>query len=81
MPWKEWSTMSLRKEFVMLAAGQVIPVRTLCVRYGISAKTAYKWIERYTQEGENGLEDRSRRPHHTPSKTSSSLEKEVLFDS
>jgi transposase len=32
-------------------------------RFGISRKTAYKWIRRYQQLGEQGFHERSRRPH------------------
>jgi len=46
--------------------------------YGISRKTAYKWIKRYIQDGEDGLSDRSRRPRHSPMKTPTRLERAVL---
>ena len=36
---------------------------SLCLRYGISRKTGYKWLSRYKQEGVGGLEERSRTPH------------------
>ena len=39
----------------------------LCSRFGVSRKTAYKWIERYEADGPSGLEDRSRRPACLPS--------------
>ncbi|HKO93229.1 MAG TPA: IS481 family transposase [Polyangiaceae bacterium] len=35
----------------------------LCRRFGVSRKTAYKWLERHRQAGEPGLMDRSSRPH------------------
>jgi putative transposase len=38
----------------------------LCARYGISRKSGYKWVERYEQDGMEGLADRSRRPQHHP---------------
>jgi transposase InsO family protein len=34
----------------------------LADRYGISRKTAYKWLDRYDEEGPGGLVDRSRAP-------------------
>jgi len=37
--------------------------RELCREYGISAKTGYKWRERFVQHGLAGLNDLSRRPH------------------
>jgi len=37
--------------------------RELCREYGISAKTGYKWKERFIAHGVKGLGDQSRRPH------------------
>jgi len=37
--------------------------RELCREYGISAKTGYKWRERFIAQGLGGLHDLSRRPH------------------
>jgi transposase InsO family protein len=36
--------------------------RELCREYGISAKTGYKWRERFLREGSEGMKDQSRRP-------------------
>jgi transposase len=33
---------------------------------GVSRATAYKWTRRYRAEGEDGLLDRTSRPHHSP---------------
>jgi transposase InsO family protein len=38
----------------------------LAMEYGVSRKTAYKWVERYHADGAEGLVDRSRRPHESP---------------
>lgn len=35
---------------------------------GVSRRTAFKWLKRYRQEGQEGLEDRSSRPHHHPNR-------------
>ena len=69
MAWKEASIMSLRKEFVMLASQASPNVRRLCRRFGISSRTAYKWMKRYQQHGEAGLGDQSRRPHQSPQRS------------
>jgi putative transposase len=62
MPWKETQKMDQRMEFAMKAL--VHPnFRELCREYGISAKTGYKWRERFVQHGLAGLSDLSRRPH------------------
>jgi transposase InsO family protein len=36
---------------------------------GVSRTTVYKWIRRFEEEGEQGLKDRSSRPHDSPSQT------------
>jgi len=41
----------------------------LCRRYGISRKTGYKWLTRFTTNGVRSLVERSRRPHHSPTQT------------
>lgn len=38
----------------------------VCERYGISRPTAYKWVGRYREAGDAGLEERSRAPHQCP---------------
>ena len=60
MPWKEMSIMSSREEFVVLAQAPGANIRQLCRRFGISARTAYKWLARYAQAGTDGLQDQSR---------------------
>ncbi len=77
MPWKEATSMSLRLEFIHLAELENANISELCRRFGISRKTGYKWIQRYREEGESGLADRSRRPHHSPKRTSAEIEAEV----
>jgi putative transposase len=62
MPWKETDKMDQRIEFAMKA---VITgnFRQLCREYGISAKTGYKWRERFLRYGWEGMAEESRRPH------------------
>jgi len=45
-----------------LKAMQTLNFRALCQEYGISAKTGYKWKERFLREGIKGMEEQSRRP-------------------
>jgi transposase InsO family protein len=78
MPWQEVSTMSLRKEFVMLASQSGIDRRELCRRFNISPKTGYKWLTRYQADGDTGLQEQSRRPHHSPWRTGHVLEQAIL---
>jgi transposase InsO family protein len=66
-----------RLEFVMLAM-QTDNFSELCDRFGISRKTGYKFLNRYLQEGEAGLYDRSRRPKSTPKATAPEIEQVIL---
>ena len=45
---------------------------------GVSRKCVATWIARYEHEGEAGLHDRSSRPHTTPTRTGSEVERRVL---
>jgi transposase InsO family protein len=45
---------------------------------GISRKCVKKWLDRYESEGEAGLEDRSSRPHTSPTQTPTELEAEII---
>lgn len=78
MPWNEVSAVDLRREFVSLARNDDANIRLLCQRFGISAKTGYKWLERFAQGGAEALMDRSRRPHTSPRRTEAELEQVVL---
>jgi putative transposase len=44
------------------------PLAELCHQFGVSRKTANKWIARYNHDGPAGLEDRSRAPHNHPNR-------------
>jgi transposase InsO family protein len=78
MPWTEMDAMSLHAEFVALAEQKGSNIRALCRRFGISSRTAYKWLKRHAQEGETGLKDRSKRPNHQPTQTSPEMEAKVV---
>ena len=78
MPWMERDAMSLRAEFVGLANSGQVAFRELCRRFGISAPTGYKWLERYRSQGFDGLQERSRRPKRSPSRTAAQLERAVV---
>jgi transposase InsO family protein len=75
------NTVILRLEFVTLARAPGANVAALCRRFGISRKSGYKWLARVRDTVELGgviLEDRSRRPQHTPRRTSEALEARVV---
>jgi transposase InsO family protein len=45
---------------------------------GISRKCVKTWLDRYAAEGEDGLHDRSSRPHRSPTKTSRAVEDRIV---
>jgi transposase InsO family protein len=69
MPWKENRTMDLRVQLIRdYEEGESISA--LAEIYRVSRKTIYKWLDRHQSEGVAGLADRSRVPHHCPSRVS-----------
>jgi len=78
MPWREATKVSLRLEFVLSALEDGANVRGLCRQHGISPTTGYKWLGRYLDEGNPGLEDRPRRPIGSPHRTPPAVEEKVL---
>ena len=61
MPWKKSEPMDQRIEFAIKAL-RTLNFRALCQEYGISAKTGYKWRERFLGKGLAGMGEESRRP-------------------
>lgn len=78
MPFAEGRKMSPKKEFVILAGQAGSNVSELCRRYSVSRPTGYKWLKRFVLEGEEGLEERSSRPHRSPERTDGAIEEMIL---
>jgi transposase InsO family protein len=78
MPWTETTPMDHRLQFVAEAQRTDESFTALCVRYGVAPKTGYKWLARYEAEGPAGLHERSRRPHTSPTATSSTVADALL---
>jgi len=68
MPWNETNAMDERKAFIRDWLRHR-DVSGLSRTYGISRVTAHKWIARFRTDGEAGLADQPRRPHHSPQAT------------
>jgi transposase InsO family protein len=66
MPWQEWSPVEQRADFVREYQSGLFTMTELAAHYGISRKTGYKWVTVYEAHGLAGLQDRARRPHHSP---------------
>lgn len=54
------------------------PQAHISAAMGISRRCVKKWIDRYASEGEQGLHDRSSRPHTMPARTRPEVEQRVI---
>lgn len=77
MPWKETQTMDQRTEFAVKSM-KTTNFRELCREYGISAKTGYKWKQRFLERGLGGLQEESRKPHAHPSELAEEVVCEIV---
>ena len=80
MPWKEVTPMEEIVRFVMMVRSGRFTLTELCEQFNVSRKTAYKYLERYAEEGLRGLEPRSHRPHHFPQRTDEAVEAMILAE-
>jgi putative transposase len=63
MAWELKKVEDQRKQLVDAYFAGEIAMKELCNRFGISRKTAYKWLKRYLLYGVEGLKDQSKAPH------------------
>lgn len=78
MPWKDVRPMDQRVLFVADYLREHYPFSELCLRYGVSRKTGYKWVERYKREGVEGLEERTRRPLSQPTQLPYAMRESII---
>lgn len=78
MPWDETTAMEQKVQFIRDWRRGSHTVSELCALYGISRKTGYKWIERYVEQGPDGLLDRSHARRENPNKTAAEVEQALL---
>lgn len=73
MPWLETNAVLERQRFVKDIESGHWTMSELCVRYGVSRITGYKWLDRFRQSGVGGLQDQSRAPRSCPHETPDSI--------
>src|SRR5438094_9980299 len=73
MPWSTTSAMTQRLLFIRDFELGVFSFAALGARYGVSRETGYAVLARYRRGGRAGLEEHSRRPHHSPRQTPAAL--------
>jgi putative transposase len=78
VPWDERTRVDQRREFIEALESCAYTMTELCEVFGISRKTGYKWLHRYAEEGEGGLEDRSRAPRSCPHRTDRRCEQALV---
>lgn len=78
MPWKEINVMSQKLEFVLESFKMEKSFTELCTEYGISTKTGYKWKERFFENGLEGLKEKPRKPHSSPTRLSEEVICEII---
>ena len=78
MPWSETTAMGERKKFIDDLLDRRYSMSELCIKYGISRKTGYKWIERFRLEGVQGLEDRSHAATVVHNRTNPEVEQALI---
>src|SRR5436305_4810612 len=80
MPWKvEPPVSELRLALVHAVRTLGRPVAAAARAFGVSRKTAYKWLAVHDADpGGAPLADRSRRPAHSPDRTGEAVERQIL---
>jgi putative transposase len=78
MPGTTTLPMDQKTHFITDYLRQSQSITELCLHYGISRKTAYKWISRYHEAGSSGLQDHSRKPLSCPLQTAPDLVEALL---
>lgn len=78
MAWRTFKLEEQRKEFITELSENQRSVSELCHDFGISRKTAYKWISRFDNEGLDGLKDRSKARHTQAQKTNNDVISKLL---
>jgi transposase InsO family protein len=78
MPWSAPIVSELRTALVHAVRTAKRPVTDVCRDFGVSRKTAYKWIKRHDADPTIPPVDCSRRPRHSPTRTAAELEAAVL---
>lgn len=78
MSWQTQSEQEERLKFIGEWLKSEISFSHLCLRYGVSRKTGYKWVHRYESEGLIGLEPRSHTRHYHPNLTSLEMQEKIL---
>jgi len=78
MAWRTMEVSEQRIRFVIAASLRSASMTELCQQYGISRPTGYLWLQRYRASGVVGISELSRRPHSTPARTDTEIERRIV---
>jgi len=78
MPWKGVTVSEQRQRFIEDYMLNYYSITELADRFGISRRTAHKWINRYKKHGQEGYQELSRRPHVCPWQTDAAIVQELV---
>ena len=73
MPWNQTCPMDEKIKFIAAVKSGQDSFAEICRQFGISRKSGYKLMQRYEQDGEQGLKERSRAPHRHPNAISQAM--------
>jgi len=80
MPWKMEIPMDQKVKLISLRLDGIYGITDLSIKFGVSRKTVYKWIDRYKREGATGLEEKSRASYrHSNITNPSKIERIIEF--
>ncbi len=78
MPWKNTTTMEQKIEFICEWRTGKYTLTELCRSFEISRPTAYKLIDRFENQGFEGLKEQSRKPGKHPNATDQKIVDSIL---
>jgi transposase InsO family protein len=78
MPWRGVTVSEQRERFLEDWRLGYYSLSEVAERFSISRKTAYKWIDRFEEYGEQGYQELSRRPHSCPWQTDAVIVEELV---
>src|SRR6478609_8058375 len=78
MPFEATSETDQKLQFISEWSRKEIAFSQLCLKYGVSRPTGYKWVERYQSFGASGLEERSHEAKSHPNAIDPKLEQLLL---
>ena len=78
MPWSVSDVQQQRLEACLQVRKLGRCVTEVARDYGVSRQDLHKWLKRFDEQGLDGLQDRSRRPSQSPTRTPQHMEQQVL---